>query len=165
MLLVKTSQQLQMMQCSEDDNIHKHFDKLANLWEQLAAIGKSVPDTEYASILMGLLPKMYTAMLGSIAAASELSGMAVFSTIVTKIVTDEYDWYTIGTEKAKDKAFTAETQKKWKGPKHDIECKNCHKKEHSKAQCWAKGGSNEGGGPRWKPKKENEKSNVAALSN
>ena len=91
MLLVKTSQQLQMTRCSEDDNVCKHFDKLANLREQLAAMGKSVPDTEYALILMGSLPETYMAMLGSIATASELSGIAVSSTVVTKIVTDEYD--------------------------------------------------------------------------
>ena len=104
--------------------------------EQLAAMGKkSVPDTEYASILMELLPKIYTAMLRSIATASELSGTAVSSTIVTKIVTDKYKQHTIGTKKAKDKAFTTETQKKQKGPKCNIKCKNCHKKGHSKAQC------------------------------
>ena len=57
-----------MMQYSEDDNIYEHFDKLANLWEQLAAMGKSIPDIEYASILMGLLPKTYTVMC-------EISGM------------------------------------------------------------------------------------------
>ena len=80
-----------MIQCSKDDNIHKHFDKLANLREQLAAMGKSIPDIEYALILMESLPKTYTAMLRSIAVALELSGTAVSSAIVTKIVIDEYD--------------------------------------------------------------------------
>ena len=36
----------------------------------------------------------------------------------------------------------------------DIECYNCHKKGHKKADCWAKGGGKEGQGPRTKPKKE-----------
>ena len=49
-----------MIQYNEDDNIHEHFDKLANLWEQLAAMGKSIPDTEYVSISIGSLPKIYT---------------------------------------------------------------------------------------------------------
>ena len=29
-----------------------------------------------------------------------------------------------------------------------MECHNCHKKGHIKADCWAKGGSKEGQGPR-----------------
>ena len=38
----------------------------------------------------------------------------------------------------------------------DIECYNCHKKGHKKADCWAKGGGKEGQGPRMKLKKEKE---------
>src|SRR5216684_3348812 len=59
MVLVKLSQQLQSMRCGGDDNMRKHFDKLANLKEQLAAMGKSVPNSEYALILMGSLPMSY----------------------------------------------------------------------------------------------------------
>ena len=29
--------------CSEDDSVREHFDKLTNLREQLAAMGKSIP--------------------------------------------------------------------------------------------------------------------------
>jgi hypothetical protein len=165
MVLVKLSQQLQTTRCSEDDSVREHFDKLTNLREQLAAMGKSIPDNEYASILMGSLPESYTAILGSISAAAELSGAAVSSAIVVKIATDEYDRRTLGTEKSKDEAFAArsDSQKK-KGKKRDVECENCHKKGHTKEQCYAKGGGNEGGGPRRKSKKEGDKSNVAASS-
>src|SRR5271154_4019935 len=38
----------------------------------------------------------------------------------------------------------------------DIECSNCHKKGHSHAQCYAKGGGNEGQGPRQKRAREEE---------
>ena len=37
--------------------------------------------------------------------------------------------------------------------KKNMECFNCHKKGHSKAECWASGGGNEGGGPKQKGKK------------
>jgi hypothetical protein len=165
MVIVGTSQQLQLTKCSEDDSVREHFDKLTNLREQLAAMGKSIPDNEYASILMGSLPESYTAILGSIAAAAELSGTAVSSSIVVKIATDEYDRRTLGSEKSKDEAFVADSQKKKnKGKKRDVECDNCHKKGHTKAECWAKGGGNEGGGPKRKPKKDGDKSNVAATS-
>ena len=163
MVLVKTSQQLQTTWCSEDDSVREHFDKLANLREQLAAMGKSIPDNEYASILMGLLPETYTAMLGSIAAAAEMSGHAVSSAAVVKIATDEYDRRTLESGKTKDEAFTADSQKKI-GKRRNIECEHCHKKGHTKVQCWAKGGGDEGGGRKRKPKKEGDKSNVAESS-
>jgi hypothetical protein len=35
----------------------------------------------------------------------------------------------------------------------DVECFNCHKKGHKKADCWGKGGGKEGQGPRTKEKK------------
>jgi len=162
MVLVKTSQQLQSTRCSEDDSVREHFDKLANLREQLAAMGKSVADAEYASIMMGSLPEPYAAMLGSIAAAAELSGNTVSSAVVVKIATDEYDRRTLESGKTKDEAFATSPQKK--GKKRDVECENCHKKGHTKDRCWAKGGGDEGGGPH-RRKKNDEKSNVAATRN
>jgi len=91
MVLVKTSQQLQTSRCSKDNNVCKHFNKLTNLREQLGVMGKSIPDNEYASILMGSLPESYTAILGSIAAAAEMSGTTVSAAVVVKIATDGYN--------------------------------------------------------------------------
>jgi hypothetical protein len=78
-------------------------------------MGKSVPNNEYASILMGSLPTTYASMLGSIAVSAEMSGMAVSSTIVIKLAIDEYDQHTLQSRKAQDKAFTTDNQKKKKG--------------------------------------------------
>jgi len=91
MVLVNLSQQLQSQRCGDDENVCEHFDKLANLCEQLGAMGKSIPDNEYASILMGLLPSTYYGMLGAIAASAEMSGAAVSPAIVIKLATDEFD--------------------------------------------------------------------------
>ena len=157
MILVKLSQQLQSTRCGDEENVCEHFDKLANLREQLAAMGKSVADNEYASILMGSLPSTYASMLGSIAASAEMSGTAVSSAIVVKLAMDEYDQRTLQSRKAQDEAFTADSQKKRKGKKRDVECENCHKKGHTKAQCWAKGGGNEGGRPKRKGKDDDKK--------
>jgi LTR polyprotein gag-polypeptide-like protein len=95
MVLVQLSQQLQSACCSNDNNICEHFKKLANLQEQLATMGKSVPDNKYASILLGSLPMMYAGMLELIAASAEMSGMAISSTVVIKLATDEYDQHTL----------------------------------------------------------------------
>jgi LTR polyprotein gag-polypeptide-like protein len=115
MVLVWLSQQLQSAPCSNDDNVCEHFKKLANLCEQLAVMGKSMPDNEYTLILLGSLPTTYAGMLGSIAASTEMSRMAISSAVVIKLATDEYDWCTLQSRKAQDKAFTADDQKKKKG--------------------------------------------------
>ncbi|PBK85354.1 hypothetical protein ARMGADRAFT_909758, partial [Armillaria gallica] len=47
----------------------------------------------------------------------------------------------------------------------DMECWNCHKRGHTLAQCWFKGGSQEGKGPgRKQGKKKHERSNQAKES-
>ncbi len=152
MILVKLSQQLQSMCCSDEENVHEHFNKLANLHEQLATMGKSVADSEYASILMRSLLSTYASMLRSITASTEMNRTMVSSAIVIKLAMNEYDQCTLQSGKAQDKAFTADSQKKKKGKKHDVKCENCHKKGHTKAQCWAKGSSNKGRGPKHKGK-------------
>jgi hypothetical protein len=88
---------------------------------------------------------MYASMLGSIAASAEMSRMAVSSAVVIKLATDKYDRCTLQSGKAQDEAFTADAQKKKKG-KSNVKCENCHKKGHTKDQCWAKGGGNKGRG-------------------
>jgi hypothetical protein len=54
-------------------------------------MGKSMPDNEYVSILLGLLPMTYAGMLGLIAASTEMSRMAVSSTVIIKLAIDKYD--------------------------------------------------------------------------
>jgi hypothetical protein len=55
--------------------------------------------------------------------------------------------------------LVASTQKK--GKKRDIECFNCHKKGHTKVQCWVKGGGNEGGGLKQCSKKGSDDAKTA----
>jgi hypothetical protein len=46
--------------------------------------------------------------------------------------------------------------------KKNVKCFNCWKKGHVKADCWARGGSKEGQGPRWR--QGNTQANVAVVS-
>jgi hypothetical protein len=50
--------------------------------------------------------------------------------------------------KIQEEAFAAADAKKNRSARRDIECFNCKRKGHYKSECWAKGGSNEGGGPK-----------------
>ena len=126
-----------------------------------------ISDNEYAMILIGSLPVSYAGMLNLIAASTEMSRMAASPAVVTKLATDEYDCCTLQNNKAQDEAFAAKSQKKGKhGKGWNVQCENCHKTCHTKDQCWAKGGRNEGGGPRRKGKKDDtDKSNAATTAN
>ena len=46
---------LQSTRCREDNNVRAHFAKLTNYREQLVAMGQSIPDQQYADILIASL--------------------------------------------------------------------------------------------------------------
>jgi hypothetical protein len=151
---INLSQRLQSMKCGEEDNLRTHYDRLNELREQLAALGKTLTNTEYAAIMMGSLLPSYESVLHSIASTAYMQSISITSEVVHKLSTDTYDRRQIeNAGKVQDEAFAAEARKKGsKGKKRDIECFNCHKKGHVKAECWAKGGGNEGGGPKKRDK-------------
>ena len=53
LILVDLGRRLQTTRCAEEDSVRAHFELLADLRKQLAAMGHSVADAEFASILMG----------------------------------------------------------------------------------------------------------------
>jgi gag-polypeptide of LTR copia-type len=136
-VLVKLSQQLQSTCCREEDNVCKYFDKLTNLHKQLAAMGKTVPETEYASILIELLLMSYVGMLSSIAASAEMSRAVVSPTVVIKLAIDKFNCHNLQSNKAQDKAFAADPQKRKnkQGKGQNVQCNNCHKTGYTKDQC------------------------------
>jgi hypothetical protein len=50
---------LETLKCGEEDNVCTHFETVANLCKQLAMMGKSIPNEEYALILLGSLLAAY----------------------------------------------------------------------------------------------------------
>ena len=107
-------------------------------------MGKTVPDNEYGSILMGSLLLSYQATLSTISVAAKMSSTTPTPEIITKLATAEFNRHTLKEGKASDKAFVADAHKK--GKKHEVKCFNCHKKGHVKADCWEQGGGKEGQG-------------------
>jgi gag-polypeptide of LTR copia-type len=144
---------LQELRCEEGGNICTHFDSLIDLRKQLTVMDRAITDQEFATILMQSVPPSYRCDISQINTAADISARNITPTTVMRIITNEYD--TCVREQTgsynRDKAFATRTarNKNQKGQSQgqnrcDIECYNCHKKGHTKAQCWAKGGGKEG---------------------
>ena len=114
----------------------------------MAAIGKEINDEDYTDVLMSSLPPSYDTARSSINASAHLTQSKITSDAFQAYILDEYELCELRSNKkdAKDKAFTADASKK--KPKKDIECHNCHKCGHVKADCWEKGGGKEGQRPK-----------------
>lgn len=110
LITVDLSRRLSSTHCGEDESVREHFDKLAGIREQ--AMGKSISDDEFASILMGSLPKSYKPILSGIAAAAEMSGTTPTIAVVTKLAFDEYDDRVLESGKPQDDAFAADTRRR-----------------------------------------------------
>jgi hypothetical protein len=152
MIVVDLCRQIQSLKCREDDNIHTHFDNIANLRKQLAAMGKTIPDKEYASILLGSIPSTFEATVSTMSTTAALTNTDLTPNTVIHLITDEYDHRTLKNGKSaggQDEALTADANKQKKSKK-DLECFNCRKCGHIRADCWAKGGGKEGQGPKRK---------------
>ena len=113
LVTIDLNRRLQTMHCGEEESVREHLEKLADMREQLAAMGKLIADDKFASILMGLLPASYAPILSGVSAAAEISAMTPTTALVTKLATDEYDRCTLGNDKT-DQAFAADAKKKGK---------------------------------------------------
>ena len=110
-------------------------------------MGKVIADDDYTDLLMSSLPPSYENARSSINASAHLNPTKLTPDALQLYMLDEYEVRMLKDKKeSKDEAFTADTTKK--KSKKDIECHNCRKRGHVKANCWAKGGGKEGQGPR-----------------
>ena len=131
------------------------------LWEELASLGTILSEPDFSAIVLGSLPKSYNQFLSAITTTASVLKQELNPEDLIQTITDEYDqWSTrSGTkEKNADAAFFAGSNN-WGGKTgrkfdREIECLNCYKKGHKKAECWAKEGGKEGQGPRTKSKKD-----------
>ena len=124
--------------------------------EDLAALGDNLNDEDFSTMLLGSLPRSYDSYLSAVTAALSVLGTKLTPDALMLSIIDEFDHHTVKTHQSKDMGkdvmFHAESgsRKQWKGgqgSKKSVECFNCHRKGHVKADCWAKGGGKEGQGP------------------
>jgi gag-polypeptide of LTR copia-type len=164
-LLIDLGWKLQNMCCKEDDDVCAHFAKLANIRKQLTAMGETVGDQQYTNILLASLPSCYEMHVCAITMNADETSKDLDSSQIVKHISDNYDKCMISKhngKKADDQAFIASTQ--YKKDKCDLECFNCKKKGHIKANCWAKGGGKEGQCPVRKKHNNKDKSTSSAAA-
>src|SRR6267142_598588 len=139
--------------CNEDESIRSHFEYLANLREQLAAIGKAITDEDYTDMLLASLPASYNSAVSSISASTRLGTKVLTAEIFEQFMIDESKRHQVKNDcaEAQDEALAMDSSngkgKDWRRDKRKVECYNCHKTGHYKSECWAKGGGKEGQGP------------------
>src|SRR5713226_6887211 len=145
-LLIDLGRKLQNMRCGDSEDVRAHLEKLADLRERLSALGRTVNDDEYVSVLIGSLPTSYDTTINTLTTSCDVTNTDITPTSIIRIATNEYEKCLLrkGKGKVQDEAFTAEEQ--CKNKRRNIECFNCHRKGHYKSECWAKGGGKEGEG-------------------
>ncbi|KAJ3489198.1 hypothetical protein NLJ89_g11551 [Agrocybe chaxingu] len=164
--------QMQTIKCGKHEDVRTHFAKLANMNERLSSMGITFSDHEYATILIGSLPRIYDPTISSILAAAKLSKKPLDPDTVTSLIQDDFDRRDVSKEKSnkdseKDASFYAGSDAGRKGPpkggRQSITCHNCSKRGHVKADCWAKGGGKEGQGRKGR-KGGRSKTSVASVA-
>jgi len=148
-ILVDLGRKLQTTRCGEDNDVRAHFSKLVNLRDKLAALDRTVGNDEYVMVLIGSLPSCYDSPIDALTSSCDINNKDITPDAVIRSATREYEKRVLCKEnKTQEEAFSAEADKKKKAKRRDIECFNCKKKGHIKAECWVKGGDKEGQGPK-----------------
>ena len=102
--------------------------------------------------------------IDSLISSCDINNVDITPTAITQAAIWEYEKCSLQKEnKSQDKAFAATKADKRKSKK-DVECFNCKRKGHYKSECLAKGGSNEGGGPKKPQDKDKFKNDKDALN-
>ena len=170
MFIIDLRRRLQDEKCDENGNLRTHFDTMRTMREELAALGHTISNTDFTAILLGSLPKSYDSYLSAVTATVSFLDKELESDALMHSVIDEYDRRAVKKGPRKDKtndaAFYAgggsKGSRDGNRSKRDVECFNCHKKGHKKADCWAKGGGKEGQGPKSKKGKDGKESGDSA---
>jgi hypothetical protein len=168
MVTVDLRRRLQDERCNENANVRTHLEKLQTLRTNLIGMGADPGDENFTAIILGSLPPSYDPYLSAITAMSTLLAKVLSPDDLIHGLNEEADRCSLKNKSKKDDrdiAFSAGERKtgQKKGSKSNIECYNCHKKGHVKADCWSKGGGKEGTGPRQKGKgKGKDSANTAA---
>ena len=103
MFVIDLRKRLQEQRCDDNGNVHAHFDTMRTMREDLAALGEDISEEDFATILIGSLPKTYDTYLSAIMATMSVLGRTLDPDALIQCVGDEFDRRAIanGTEKGR----------------------------------------------------------------
>ena len=149
--------------------------------KKLAAMGAPPDNDNFYSNIMSLMPLSYSPYISAVNGTASVLGKTLSPDNLMQTLTEEADCHTTNTkknqQKEKNMAFygndSSSSQTGSSSCRHrhggrtgcsSIECYNCKKCGHTKAECWAKGGGKEGKGPHGKGKDKLDKLDLKALA-
>ena len=160
MITIELRKRLQDTRCAENGNVRTHFDNIRILREELASLGTSLSEPDFSATILGSLPKSYDQFLSAVTATASVMKKDLNPKDLMQAIIDEFDRRSTRSGASKDRgqpdvAFVAGSYENRGGKRSnkEIECFNCHKKGHKKADCWGKGGGKEGQGPKSKERR------------
>ena len=132
-------------------------------------MGQPPSNEDMYTIILGSLPPSFDSYISAVSAISSVLGITISTDASMTTVTDKYNHQLLNSKSSKKDdyvTYTNEGSSKGQkgGSKKDVECYNCHKKGHYKADCWAEGRGKEGQGPKIKKKAKGKAKEVAAAA-
>ncbi|KAI6011978.1 hypothetical protein BKA83DRAFT_4372855 [Pisolithus microcarpus] len=129
---------MQNLHCREREDVHKHFDTLQDMREQLALMDQAPTDESFTAIIISSLPNSYQAQIGAVMALSKVTGTVITSDVLMATVLDAYDSQNLGSRKpsnksGEDAAYT--TSRDSKQRRINGNCYNCGKYGHMSRDC------------------------------
>ena len=82
---------LQGTKLADEGDAHAHISQLIDMREQLAALGGTLSDNEFAGTILGSLPLSYRPIILSLTAAADQVGTPITSDRAIQLIHDEYD--------------------------------------------------------------------------
>ena len=77
--------------CTKKGDLRAHFDKLCSLCEQLAALGQSISDDDFAAVIISSLPNLYDPNIAAMTSSAIISQTDLAPDFLMKILSNEYD--------------------------------------------------------------------------
>ena len=150
------------MKCEDDSNVHTHLETLMHMQKQLTGMEAGLTNDELITLILGLLPKSYRALINAISLSTRHAEIKLKPDAIVTSLLEEFNRLNIEEHqlKAFESALTAakgcrkgqHIGSNSKSKKSDIECWKCSKTGHMKADC----------NDKWKKREDNNKKKESA---
>ncbi|KAJ1300258.1 hypothetical protein OPQ81_005086 [Rhizoctonia solani] len=167
-------QQITTVKIEEDEDIATAFNNIRSIAAKMETLGEPISELMLAQMMMNAVPPSYSINTSIIQTTNQPS--AITPDMVQASILAEEKRRKNGSSgltamvsslstkpkpsNSKSSKSASKGKKKEKGPA----CINCGKPNHTKAECWAKGGGAEGTGPHQKRRTEKQAKDKEAIS-